>query len=482
MNTSNGLQPASIQASEAIEDRNTTEQDGASDHRKSGKQVANQIRGAAGKNSASYWQTRIFKPVNDRGEVSPHYAMRIQFKGRRFASSLGTGNQAAAAALAARIYNDLLTVGVEATLAKHRPQTAKLDAVATVGEWIAAARGVSEANPSTFNCYACSLRKIAGDVLVMKRTAKRFGPRRGGASAYRAVIDSACLDILTPAAVQKWRLGYVQQARTPAQERSRMTSCNSTIRQARSLFAGKIVKFLPELRLPSPAPFADVEFFPRQSAKYFSRIDPKALLQTAHAELAENDPPAFLAMLLALSAGLRRGEIDSLCWPQVDFHRQVIRVEPTETASLKTRDSRDEVPIDEHVCAILRGFKARASGPFVIESQGEGSGPCRWGQHYRADAVFNRLTAWLRRHGVSARKPLHELRKELGAMVTAEHGIYAASRVLRHSTVATTAAHYSDLKTRPVVNVGAWLTPENVTPITRPQEETTDKPRRAKSV
>jgi hypothetical protein len=63
---------------------------------------------------------------------------------------------------------------------------------------------------------------------------------------------------------------------------------------------------------------------------------------------------------------------------------------------------------------------------------------------------------------VDARKPLHELRKELGALVTAEHGIYAASRVLRHADVSTTARHYSDLKTRPVVNVGAWLLPENV--------------------
>jgi hypothetical protein len=49
------------------------------------------------------------------------------------------------------------------------------------------------------------------------------------------------------------------------------------------------------------------------------------------------------------------------------------------------------------------------------------------------------------------------LRKELGALFTAEHGIYAASRVLRHSNVATTAAHYSDLKTKPIVNVGGWL-------------------------
>ena len=56
-----------------------------------------------------------------------------------------------------------------------------------------------------------------------------------------------------------------------------MTSANSTIRQARSLFAEKIVRFLPEVRLPSPRPFSGVEFFPKQSAHYFSRIDPQAL-------------------------------------------------------------------------------------------------------------------------------------------------------------------------------------------------------------
>ena len=72
----------------------------------------------------------------------------------------------------------------------------------------------------------------------------------------------------------------------------------------------------------------------------------------------------------------------------------------------------------------------------------------------------------LRKHGISARKPLHELRKELGAaLITAEHGIYAASRVLRHSNVATTAAHYTDLKTRPTIAVGAWLKPDNVVPM-----------------
>ena len=96
----------------------------------------------------------------------------------------------------------------------------------------------------------------------------------------------------------------------------------------------------------------------------------------------------------------------------------------------------------------------------------------KWGQNYRAGATFDRLTAWLRKHGVTARKPLHELRKELGALVTAEHGIYAASRVLRHSNVATTAAHYTDLKIRPVIDVGGWLTgAENIEQFTIPQAE-----------
>jgi integrase len=433
---------------------------------KSGKQVANHFR-AAGKNDSRYWLARIFRPVNDRGEASPHYSMKVQFRGRRMAFTLGTANKAAAARRAAGIYGDLLVLGVESTIAKHRAQSPRESSskVVTIGEWIEAARGVSASNSATFAQYAASLRLIAGQILSVRKTKKRFGPGKGGAQAYRAGIDEASLEIFSTQAVQRWRLAYVAKAQNPAEERSRMTSANSTIRQARGLFADKIVRFLPDLRLLSPRPFAGVEFFPKQSARYFSRIGPQALLRKAQRDLAQGDPPAFLAMLLALAAGLRRGEIDSLAWHQIDFNRALIRVEATEAASLKTADSRGEVPIDSGVVAILRGFRARARGQFVIEGEGGHYGPRVWGRHYRADSVFTRLNYWLRKHGVSARKPLHELRKELGALITAEHGIYAASRVLRHSNVATTAAHYTDLKTRPTIAVGAWLKPDNVVPM-----------------
>jgi integrase len=431
---------------------------GSSLKRKSGKQMANTITRGVGKNDSRYWRSRIFRPVNSRSETSPHYSMRLQIHGKRMAFSLGTGNAEAAARKAANVYTDFLALGLEGALAKHRPRKAP-DSIATVGEWIEAARSVATVNPATFALYAAALRKIVGDIIRVKRNRKRFGPKGGGARAYRRAIDTAPLALLSPEAIQKWRMEYVKRAKTPAEQRSRMTSCNSTLRQARSLFGKTIAKFVP---VPEPPPFQHVEFFPRQSAKYFSRIDAKALLTKAQSELAERDSPAFLVVLIALAAGLRKGEIDTLCWHQIDFERGLIRVENTDTASLKSADSRGEVSIDSGVAELLRGFRARATGAFVIEGGDGVAGPRTWGRHYRVQGVFDRVTAWLRKHGVTAKKPLHELRKELGALITAEHGIYAASRVLRHADLSTTAQHYTDLKTRPTIPVGEWLMPENV--------------------
>jgi integrase len=463
MHTRKGSKARTPQVLPSRNDEPISEQSGSSLNTKNGKQVANTITRGAGKNDSRYWRSRIFRPVNARGEASPHYSMRLQIHRQRMSFSLGTGNAEAAARKAANVYTDFLTLGVQGALAKYRPQKTG-EGITKVGEWIEAARSVATVNPATFALYAATLRKIVGDIIRVKRNRKRFDPKGGGARSYRQAIDAAPLALLSPAVIQKWRMEYVKRAKTPAEERSRMTSCNSTLRQARSLFGKKIAKFVP---LPEPPPFQHVEFFPRQSAKYFSRIDAKALLTQARNELAENDSPAFIVVLIALAAGLRKGEIDTLCWHQIDFTRGLIRVEHTDTASLKSADSRGEVPIDASVVELLRGFRARATGAFVIEGGDNVSGPRMWGRNYRVQNVFERVTAWLRKHGVTARKPLHELRKELGALITSEHGIYAASRVLRHADLATTAAHYTDLKTRPTIPVGEWLTPENVVPMKR---------------
>ena len=47
---------------------------------------------------------------------------------------------------------------------------------------------------------------------------------------------------------------------------------------------------------------------------------------------------------------------------------------------------------------------------------------------------------------MKAQKPIHTLRKEVGALIASEQGIYAASRYLRHSDIQVTAAYYADKK------------------------------------
>jgi integrase len=331
---------------------------------------------------------------------------------------------------------------------------------------------------------------IGGDILAVKKTKKRFGPKKGGASAYREMVDALSLEALTPVAIQQWRMARVKKAKNPKKESSAKTSCHSTIRQARSLFAPKVVKFLKELRLPEPTPFAEVEFYEKQNSRYSSTIDVGEIVAAAHSELAKTNSQAFLAFLLAIGAGLRRGEIDGLCWHQVDTRKGIIRVEVTDQAGLKTSDSQGEVDVDEDLCKLLQGFKARAKAKesdFVIQSDGlrlENRGPQSWGQKYRANAVHDALIDWLRNYKQDGQKPLekvqkpiHELRKELGSLMQQQHGIYAASRALRHSTVATTAAHYVDKKERTTVPIGSFIPPSNLVemPSTSEPKQTNSK-------
>jgi integrase len=395
-------------------------------------------------------------------ERSANFSVCVQIHGKRHSFGLGTSNKEAAAKKASVICADIANLGMDAALAKYKPLSNKSDKVATIGEWIEAAQRVTTAKTFTFDEYARCLRVIASEIRGMKKTNERFNPHKnGGHAKYRAKINADSLDILTPASIQKWRLSYVARGKNPAERLSRQTSCNTTIRQARSLFSEKVTKFIPHLRLPDPIPFAGVEFFPRQNTRYHSQIDPVKIARSAQDELFSKHPSAFLAFLLAFGAGLRRSEIDTLCWHQIDFRKSLIRVETTDVASLKSADSRGEVGIDPDIAALLQGFRAKGKEGYVVEGETGTANPTKR-RSYRANKTFAILTPWLRRHGITAQKPLHELRKELGSLITQEHGIYAASRVMRHSSPETTARHYSDIKTLPIVQIGGWETPENL--------------------
>jgi integrase len=434
-------------------------------NQKSGRKVAGK-RLALSKTDARFWHSRLFK-----WEGSANYSTRIQFRGRRMAFSLGTGNRDAAARRASGIYSDLLALGVEATLAKHRAQTPPTitTGATTIGDWISEAIKVFDGKPASFGGYARGLRFIASEILDVSKNKKRYG--RTQAKNYRRQVDAAPLTILTPEAIQAWRIRYVKRVgESPARQRSARISCNSAIRQAHALFSRQILGFIDTGLVPTPLPFSDVKFYPRESMRYQSRIEPAALLQSAKENLFESDPEAFKALLLALGAGLRRGEIDRLLWRQIDFTAGVIRIEATEAGGLKTEDSAGTVPIDVGLVSLLRGFKAKARGQYVLE---EGSGVTAskpWGQRYRCADAFSRLTQWLRSHGVEGAKPIHTLRKEAGSIIVTKAGIHAASQFLRHADIQVTSMHYADHKERVTVDIGGLLAPTNVVGLAPPKQ------------
>ena len=121
--------------------------------------------------------------------------------------------------------------------------------------------------------------------------------------------------------------------------------------------------------------------------------------------------------------------------------------------------------MDEALCTIFRGYRARATGDFVVEREGGTSGVYDWGRQYRCNSIFKRTLTWLRSNGLDVKKPIHTLRKEAGSMISTKSGIHAASRFLRHSDIQVTAMHYADHKERVTVDIGGMLQPENVTAI-----------------
>jgi integrase len=308
---------------------------------------------------------------------------------------------------------------------------------------------------------------IASELLIMQKTKRRFG--RTHAKSYREQIDSAPLTIFTPQSLQRWRIAYVGRAgNNPAKQCSARISCNSLIRQSKALFSRKIVKTIGDVTLPSPIPFAEVAFFPRESMRYSSKIDATALLRTAQNELLTSDPEAFKALILAFGVGLRRAEVDSLLWKQIDFAAGLIHIRATEAGALKTPDSTASVAIDDTLVAFLRGFAARTHGPYVLEGRIGDPVSVQWGRRYRCEETFARLIRWLREHGVEDRTPIHSLRKEAGSLVHSKAGLVAASRFLRHSDTQVTAQFYIDLKERVTVPLGALLGADNVIDIPLP--------------
>jgi integrase len=405
------------------------------------------------KTSLAYWEKRIFQR-----RAGGNWWMLVQHDGRRTKLSLDTPIKAAAAARARDVYLSILANGWDETLRSYRPERA-IKSDVTLGDFLDEIAAKADLKAKTREGYAVALRKIVADSFGIDGGKAKYDAHGGGRQIWLERVHSIRLRDLTPAVVQKWKRDFLGRAGSdPLAERTAKISVNSIIRRAKSLFAPDAIAHL-ECTLPKPLPFEGIKFEPRQSMRYRSTIDPEVLTKKARTELAQEDPDAFLAFLLALGAGLRRIEIDRLEWNAFLWNENAIRIEPTEHFDVKTEHSIGDVPVDSELMAIFRGYHAQSASNFVLETDNLPRANATF-ENYRAQAVFERLAAWLRKNGVSARKPIHELRKEFGSMVNRKHGLSAAKDLLRHADVAVTSSHYIDSPRKATSGLGALLTPK----------------------
>jgi integrase len=414
---------------------------------------------ACSRDSIAYWRQRVYRPVCVRDGCrikSVYWAVQIQCHGLRKTLSLSTPDKGTAATKARDIYLRVRAEGWPAVLEVLRPASAPIPfSVLSVGEFLTV---VGESNCDiehrTIQNYASALRTVLAEAFNVDPEG-RFDALHGGNARWRARIDVIKLVDITPTIIQQWKRSALDKAgNDPMALRSARETVTSHLRRIKSLFSKKVLRHLTAITLPDPVPFSGVQYEKRQNVRYRSGFDAVALLTAARDKLPVNDPEGFKIFLLALTAGLRAHEIDLLEWDAFDFAANTLTIQPTRYYQPKSEYSLGAIDLEPELVEIFRGFRARAHGNFVIESSLPPKITARY-DYYRCRPCFDRIYAWLRAHGISGRKPLHTLRKEYGSQVCDRHGIYAASRALRHATVATTAAHYLDKKSKVTSGLGA---------------------------
>jgi len=409
------------------------------------------------KTDARYWRERVVTRTSDE------YNARLAYAGKQEWWPLHTSNKETAAIKARDIYLSLKASGYDATLAKFKPWTVDAEAnqegKVMVGDYIEAVRAVFTGKAVTFLSYERKFRFLVGQLIGMKSSKSKFDPTEGY-KRHRSKIDGTPLEFITPDKVTRWQVRYVQAAGNPKKQQAARVTVGSIITNSKALFSQKKILRHLRLNLPAPLPFDGVEKPKQPRARYKSTVNAGAVARDAYAELKDKHPEQFKVFLLALGAGLRRGEVDSLMWKQFNFRNRTLTVEANEYGGTKSEGSEETIDLSQDVADYFQGQMGKSKSPFVVSSKVDPANHSPHWRHYRADGHFKALIAWLRSKGVKDQKPLHTLRKEFGSLINQQFGIFAASSALRHSGISITRDYYVDRKERIALDVADLMEPK----------------------
>ncbi len=183
----------------------------------------------------------------------------------------------------------------------------------------------------------------------------------------------------------------------------------------------------------------------------------RILTKDEEVRLLASSPPALQAILLcALHTGMRKNEILSLKWDNVDLTKKLITLEHTNTKSKKMR----RIPINSTLRKILLEQKLKVGSSDFIFLSTKGS-PYR-----RHDSLKQAYSGACRRAKIKGLR-FHDLRHTAATrMIESGASIVAVSRILGHADLKTTMryAHPEDTL-KDAVEALATYNPDSFTDI-----------------
>lgn len=434
-----------------------------------------------GKTDFRYWKHRIFKNTYTRGGARHElasYSVKIQHRGRRESFNLSYSNKELAAKKAVEIYILVLSEGFETACEKYKSKNEKIISP-NVGEFVRTFEENNSLSRTTLVSYIGKFRRLVSEIMGLQDDPSKFHSGKGSVN-YRDRVDQVLLSEITPQKVNAWKRRLLKNCKSEDEKRRRQVTINSIIRNSKSLFSPNALMFVAsdiggrtsisaksggvglelkgKISIPFN-PFEGIQFEGIRKRKYDSAregMNAELIFSSARNELAEEFPEQYKIFLLAITAGLRRKEIDWLKWKDIDFGEREISVSPSKDYSLKNNESEGRVPIDKNTSDIFLNYRSLSKSEYVISSARSDSLP-REVSDYRCSSHYSKLINWLRGKGVVARQPLHTLRKEAISLVARKQGIHVASAFARHSDIRITTDVYAEQRVRAEVDTTTLL-------------------------
>lgn len=212
---------------------------------------------------------------------------------------------------------------------------------------------------------------------------------------------------------------------------------NSTLTQARSVFAAKWMDLYKDLKMPDLAEFRAVPRLKVEANTSYVPLSQGQLdaMEKAAKGVKETQPGVFVAYILLARLGLRNSEASSARWHWLERQQDgaamlaVIR----RTDFVPKNKSGRRVPVARETVRILDEFR-RGEDDFILPADSKTE---------RVEWTFERLNALLRPIIGDRQKCAYELRKHAGSIVASRQGLEAAKAFLGHHSIQTTERHYA---------------------------------------